>query len=221
MAETRVPNIRRIDKNKKKKIKLPVLNMLLVFACTFLLMISTFIQIKIVHPIIPHDILSNNTLTNSDFWYKYVFIPQIPAVMFVTGLMGRKLGITSVIIYILIGLFVAPIFAIGGGLRYIAEYGFGYILAYVPAVFLAGSIIKDEFSFKNIFKSVLVGVLVIHLIGVFYMLFIAAIRHGGFEFIKGWILSQTLLKIPYDYVIGVFAMTVAKYGNKYVNYLIR
>lgn len=219
--EALVPKIKRVNKKDKKKIKIPVLNILLVLFCSFLLMVSTFVQINLIHPIIPHDLFSNKELTRADFLYTYTIIPQVPAVMFIVGLMGRRLGITSVVIYILAGLFLIPVFALGGGMRYVTEFGFGYILAYIPAVFLAGSILKQGFTLKNILKSALAGVLTIHFIGVAYMLFVAVIKHEGWAFVKGWILSQSLLKIAYDYVLSIAALFVAKFANKYINYLIR
>ena len=218
MVESKVPKIKRIEKNKK--IRIPFLNILLVVACVFFLILSTFVHIKLVHPIITHDVFSNNELTKEDFWYTYFLIPQIPAVLFVTGLMGKKLGMTSVVLYILLGLFGLPIFALGGGIGYFMQYGFGYILAYIPAVCIVGSMLKEDCSIKNILKSVLYGVLVIHLLGIFYMLFLVVIKHGGFEFIKGWVLTQSFLKIAYDYILSVLFVYFAKYGNKYINYLI-
>lgn len=217
--EVIVPRIKRVSK-EKKKLKIPVLNILLVLFCSFLLMAATFIQFDITHFIIPHDIFSNKALTKEDFLYTFSIIPQIPAVMFVVGLLGRRLGITSIVIYILTGLFLLPIFALGGGARYVLEPGFGYIVAYIPAVFFAGSILKSGFSFRNVLKAALVGILTIHFIGIIYMLFISALRHEGLEFIKGWIISQSLLKIAYDYVLGVVALIIAKFANKYIKYLI-
>lgn len=217
--EAILPRIKRVKK-EKKKIKIPVLNILLVVFCSFLLMIATFIQLNITHFIIPHDIFSNKALTKADFLYTYTIIPQIPAVMFIAGLLGRRLGITSVVIYILTGLFLLPVFALGGGIRYVFEYGFGYIIAYIPAVFLAGSILKEEFSFKNILKASFAGVIAIHIIGISYMLFIAILNHEGWEFIKGWIVSQSMLKIAYDFILSIISLFIAKYINKYVKYLI-
>lgn len=217
--EVIVPRIKRVSK-EKKKLKIPVLNILLVLFCSFLLMAATFIQFDITHFIIPHDIFSNKALTKEDFLYTFSIIPQIPAVMFVVGLLGRRLGITSIVIYILTGLFLLPIFALGGGARYVLEPGFGYIVTYIPAVFFAGSILKSGFSFRNILKAALIGVVTIHFIGILYMLFISALRHEGLAFIKGWIISQSLLKIAYDYVLGVVALIIAKFANKYIKYLI-
>ena len=217
--DTMLPRIKRVSK-EKKKLKIPVLNILLVLFCSFLLMVSTFIQFNITHFILPFDIFSNKALTKADFLYTYSIIPQVPAVMFVVGLLGRRLGITSIVIYILTGLFLLPVFALGGGVRYVLEPGFGYIMAYIPAVFFTGSILKSGFSIKNILKAALIGVVTIHFIGIIYMLFICAVKHEGWAFIKGWILSQSMLKIAYDYVLSLIALFAAKYANKYVKYLI-
>ena len=217
--DTMLPRIKRVSK-EKKKLKIPVLNILLVLFCSFLLMVSTFIQFNITHFILPFDIFSNKALTKADFLYTYSIIPQVPAVMFVVGLLGRRLGITSIVIYILTGLFLLPVFALGGGVRYVLEPGFGYIMAYIPAVFFTGSILKSGFSIKNILKAALIGVVTIHFIGIIYMLFICAVKHEGWAFIKGWILSQSMLKIEYDYALSLIALFIAKYVNKYIKYLI-
>ncbi len=216
--EALVPRIKRIKK-EKRKLKIPVLSIILVLFCSFLLMTSTFIQLDLTHFVIPLDIFSNKNLTRDDFLYTYSIIPQIPAVLFVVGLLGRRLSITSILIYILTGLFLLPIFALGGGLNYLTECGFGYILAYIPAVFFAGSILKSGFSFLNILKATLVGVVTIHFAGIIYMLFIASIKNEGLGFIKGWIMSQSLLKIAYDYVLSFIALFIAKYLNKYIKYI--
>lgn len=217
--DTMLPRIKRVSK-EKKKLKIPVLNILLVLFCSFLLMVSTFVQFNITHFLLPFDIFSNKALTKADFLYTYSIIPQVPAVMFVVGLLGRRLGITSIVIYILTGLFLLPVFALGGGVRYVLEPGFGYIMAYIPAVFFTGSILKSGFSIKNILKAALIGVVTIHFIGIIYMLFICAVKHEGWAFIKGWILSQSMLKIAYDYALSLIALFIAKYVNKYIKYLI-
>ena len=214
-----VPRIKRVKK-VKKKIRIPLLNILLVLFCAFLLVVATFVQLNITHFIIPHDIFSNKALTKADFLYTFSIIPQIPAVLFIVGLLGKRLGITSIVIYILLGLCSVPIFAVGGGIDYFAEFGFGYILAYVPAALVAGSILEEDFSFKNILKATFIGVLTIHIIGIIYMLFVVLIRQEGWAFIKGWVLAQSVLKIAYDLVLSFGMLCVAKYGNKFIKYLI-
>lgn len=186
---------------------------LLILCCTFLVILATFIQLDISHLIIPKSVFSGGDLSFKDFIHTYKFIPQIPVVMFVGAFLGRKYGILSILLYILAGLIAIPIFALGGGPKYVLEYGFGYILAYIPAVFFAGSILKSGFSNKNILKAVLIGVLTIHLIGVLYMLFIASLKHEGWAFMNGWICAQSGVKIIYDMVFSFVALFIARYAK--------
>lgn|SRR5574344_1081717 len=194
-------------------IKFSVASFILILFCTFLIVISTFLQLNITHFIIPFNLLGQNNLTIHDFVHSYKFIPQIPVIMFLATFLGRKYGITSVLLYIIAGLFFVPIFALGGGLKYIFEYGFGYILGYIPAIFFAGSILKSGYSNRNLLHASIVGVLTIHIIGVFYMFLIALLRHEGWLFMESWIITQSGVKIIYDFIFSFFAMFVAKYAR--------
>ncbi len=187
--------------------------MLMVF-CAFLLTLATFIKFNLTHYIIPLDIFDESVIHNPvDFLKTVTIIPQIPVVMFIGALLGRKYGITSILMYIIAGLFIIPVFALGGGPGYIFEYGFGYIIGYVPGVFLAGTILKNGFTYKNILKAMLIGVLTIHLAGAFYMLFLAGLKHEGIDFIKGYIMAQSGLKIVYDFILSFLMVLVAKYAR--------
>ena len=207
MAEKRINKIT----NSIKDLNLSFGVLILVVCCTILIIFSTFIQFDVTHFILPKGLFDGSKLSYKDFLYTYKFIPQIPVIMFIGAFLGRKYGIISILLYITLGLFVIPVFAIGGGPKYVLEFGFGYILAYIPAVFFADLILKDGFSNKNILKAIGVGVLIIHVIGVLYMLFIAGLRHEGQEFITGWIYSQSGIKILYDLAFSYAAIFAAKY----------
>ncbi len=187
--------------------------MLMVFGA-FVLTMATFIKFNLTHYILPLDIFDESVIHKSaDFLKTVTIIPQIPVVMFIGALLGRKYGITSILMYILAGLFLVPVFALGGGPGYIFEYGFGYIIGYIPGIFFAGTILKNGFTYKNIAKAMFVGVLTIHIIGVLYMLFLAGLKHEGNEFIKGWIMAQSGLKIFYDFILSFLMVLVAKYAR--------
>ena len=203
----------KLIKKQIEGIRLSFGSLLLVLCCTVLIILATFLQLDITHFIIPKGLFNGEDLVFKDFLYTYKFIPQIPVVMFVGAFLGRKYGITSILLYILLGLFAIPVFALGGGPKYIFEYGFGYILAYIPAVFFAGTILKSGFSNKNILKAVFVGVLTIHLIGVLYMLFIASIKHEGWAFMSGWICAQSGVKIIYDMIFSFALLFLARYAK--------
>lgn len=201
-------------KPKKKGVRFSIGSLVLILFCSFLLVISTFLQLDITHLIIPAKLFSGEPLKFKDFLYTYQFIPQIPAVLFIVGLLGRRLGITSIILYILIGLFIMPVFALGGGWRYVFEYGFGYILAYIPAGFLLGTILKKGgYTYKNTAKAVFLSVLLIHLVGLSYMMGLAVLKHTGWGFVGSWLVSQSGLKIVYDFIFSYIAVLIAKYAR--------
>ncbi len=203
----------KIIKKQIEGIRLSLGSILLMLCCTFLIILATFVQLNVSHFIIPKGLFDGSDLAFKDFIYTYKFIPQIPIVMFVGAFLGRKFGTVSILLYILLGICVIPVFALGGGFKYIFEYGFGYILAYIPAIFFAGSILKSGFSNKNILKATIVGVLTIHLIGILYMLFIASIKHEGWSFISGWICAQSGIKIIYDLVFSFAGLFLARYAK--------
>ena len=188
--------------------------------CSFLIVIATFTQFNFKHYILPLDAFSyiganfKDPAVSSHFLKYYRYIPQIPVIMFIAAFLGRRFGIASVLIYILVGLFFAPVFALGGGPDYIFQYTFGYILAYIPAVFFAGSILASGLTYRNMAQASLVGVITIHLIGVLYMLFMAALHRESFPSMLGWITAQSGLKIIYDLIFSFLAMIFAKVTKK-------
>lgn len=204
--------------NQSLRLNLGVL--VLIGLCSFLIVIATFTQLDFNHFIIPLDLFSyldanfKDPRIMSHFIKHYRYIPQIPVIMFIIVLLGRRFSIASILIYILVGLFLAPVFALGGGLEYIFEYGFGYIIAYIPAAFFAGSILRSGLTYRNMAQATLVGVLTIHLVGVLYMLFIATLQRETPSLISGWISAQSGAKILYDLLFGFIAMIIAKLTKK-------
>ena len=160
--EVLIPKMKRLDK-KQRKIRIPLLNFVLILFGILLLVCSTFINFQLKHYVIPFDFFENKHLTADDFIFGFYIIPQIPVVMFLTSFLGKKMAVTSACLYILAGMFF-PVFALGGGLKYIFQYSFGYIAGYLPGVVIAGSFLKKKYSFLYIFLAALLGVLTIHFI---------------------------------------------------------
>ncbi|MBR6098877.1 biotin transporter BioY [bacterium] len=200
-------------KKKKKGIHIGIGSLVLTIFCVFLLITVTFLQLDITHFIIPAKLFQGKPCTIEDYLFTIKYIPQIPIVIFVAALLGRKFGLVSIILYIITGLFILPVFALGGGWRYIFEYGFGYIFAYIPAAFILTTILKKGFTFKNILKAVVLSVLTIHVIGVIYMMCLAGFKHAGWDFIGTWIAAQSGIKILYDIVFGYLLVLFAKYAR--------
>lgn len=208
-----------IKKKKKKSahnhngINFGIGTMMLVIFCAFLLVIATFLQFDVTHFIIPDYLFKGKTVDIDDFLFTIKYIPQVPIALFTVGLLGRRYGSLSIVLYIITGLFFLPVFALGGGLRYVFTYGFGYILAYLPAGIILGTVLKKDYSYKNVAKAVFFGVITIHLIGIFYMLTLAYFKHAGINFATNWIISQSGIKIIYDLIFSYLIILFAKYAR--------
>lgn len=202
-------------KYKGEPIKITLGTLILTGLCVLLLIIATFTQITFSHFFVPFDAISflNQEPTNSQiyshFTKTYRYIPQIPTVFFIIGLLGRKFGILSILIYIGLGMFF-PIFALGGGTSYLFEYGFGYILAFIPAIFFSGTLLKVKTDFFRIVLLSALGVLTIHILGVLYMFFIATLRHAPMDLVTSWISSQSGVQIWYDIFFSIVAVYLGR-----------
>ena len=206
-------------KYKGEPIKITFGTLILTGLCVLLIIIATFTQITLKHPYFPLNtftFLAGN-VTDTEilhhFIKSYKYIPQIPVVFFIVALLGRKFGILSILLYIILGLFF-PIFALGGGISYLFEYGFGYILAFIPAIFFAGTLLKGKTDLLRIFLISLIGVLTIHILGILYMFFIATLRHASMDLVTGWIISQSGVQIIYDIFFAMIAIFLGRQARK-------
>jgi biotin transporter BioY len=191
---------------ENKKVKITMGTLVVTAWCVFLIIIATFTQLDFDHYIL--------TIPPKDgvFWHlKHCsYIPQVPVIFFIAALIGKRFGIAAVTLYILLGLTAFPVFALGGGINYLFQYNFGYILAFIPAVFIVAFMLKDKFNYATIAKADILGVLIIHLIGIFYLILMAVIHQDTFSNVASWIIMQTGSKMLYDLIFGYFAILISK-----------
>lgn len=198
-------------KYKGEPIKITLGTLILTCLCVLLIIVATFTQVTLQHPYFPADtfIFLSGDVTDSEilehFITSYKYIPQIPVVFFIVALLGRKFGILSVMLYIILGLFF-PFFALGGGISYLFEYGFGYILAFIPAIFFAGTLLKGKTDVVRVLLISIIGVLTIHVLGILYMLFISTLRHAPMDMVISWITSQSGVQVLYDIFFSIIAI---------------
>lgn len=190
-----------------KRVKFTLGTLLVTAWCIFLIIIATFTQLDF-----SHYVIGSLDPTSADFikLKSYSYVPQIPVIFFIAALIGKRFGILAVSIYIILGLAGFPLFALGGGITYLFEYNFGYILAYIPAIFIVAFLIKDKLSYGNIAKASLLGVLTIHTIGIFYLILMAIIHQDSFSNVTGWITMQSGIKMVYDFIFGFLAILISK-----------
>lgn len=192
---------------ENKKVRFTLGTLVVTGWCVFLIVIATFTQLDFTH-----YIFGSIDPTSVDFikLKSYSYVPQVPVIFFIAALIGKRFGMVSVLIYITLGLSLFPLFALGGGPSYVFQYNFGYILAYIPAIFIVSFLLKDKFSYGNIAKASFLGVLTIHIIGVFYLMLMAIINKDGFSNVAGWIYMQSGTKMIYDFIFGFLAILFTK-----------
>ena len=206
-------------KYKGEPIRITLGTLILTALCILFIIVATFTQVTIKHPYLPLDTLTFLSQDVSDydilhhFITSYKYIPQTPVVFFIVALLGRKFGMLSVAGYIILGLFF-PIFALGGGISYMFEYIFGYILAFLPAIFFAGTLLKGKTDFLRVFLISIFGVLIIHILGILYMLFIATLRHAPMDLVTSWIMSQSGIQVLYDIFFSMLAIWLGRQTRK-------
>lgn len=188
--------------------------------CTILIVVATFTRIKLFNCLRPVEAMMHPSLfptVQSVFAFKnYFYIPQVPAVIFATALLGTACSMTSVFFYIVLGLAIAPVFGLGGGFDYVLQPTFGYILAFIPATIVAGALIDKEYSAKKLFVATLAAVLTIHIFGFLYMILVAVIQHNSFSYIMDWLLYESFIKFIYDVIFGFILMLAAKFFRKFI-----
>ena len=113
--------VKRNKRNKKMKLKTKELTTCALFAA--LIAIGAFIKVDIPLP-----------MYTMHFTFQWFFV------LMAGFLLGSKLATVSVIVYLCIGLAGVPVFAAGGGPTYIFRPGFGFLLGFVLAAFVIGTI---------------------------------------------------------------------------------
>lgn len=211
---------KRIEEELKKfdysnsKLKLTLGVLVVVMLCTFLIVIATFSELSFSSHKLPIEAILHplGFLSKSNnAWLLvlgYEYIPQVPVILFIAALLGPRFGLLSVLIYIVLGLTAFPVFALGGGWRYIFEYNFGYLLAFIPAVIVSGKILS-RITIKNALKASFFGVLIIHFIGILYTTVVVICKHNSFELFMDMIAIQSGIKILFDFAFSVIAVMIA------------
>jgi len=124
------------------------------------ILISTMIPINIPVPSIENI-------------YRIVRIPinyQIPIIIFLTLIFTGEFVRKVYAIYVFIGLFLLPVFFDGGSLGYLITPNFGYLFGIFPLISIINILNKkNNLSFIKYIKYSLIGIMIMHFSGIFYL----------------------------------------------------
>ncbi len=87
--------------------------------------------------------------------------------------LGARGGLISQLLYVGIGLMGFPVFAKGGGITYVFQPTFGYLLGFIGCAFVVGHIVGDgRPTFLRAWAASLAGLALVYLVGVSYLYFV-------------------------------------------------
>lgn len=84
-------------------------------------------------------------------------------------LLGAKWGAVSQTVYVVLGLVGLPVFTMGGGIGYVMQPSFGFLLGLIPTTWVIGRLTEKENGHWRIALACLAGLAVLYLIGLPYM----------------------------------------------------
>lgn len=114
-------------------------------------------------------------------------------------LLGVRWGVFSQMLYVGLGLLGLPVFTMGGGISYLFQPSFGFLLGLIPSTAAVALLTRRGAGRIRLFLGCLVGDLVLYLFGVPYMYLILHLYTGS-DTSMAALLTGMLVYVPGDLV---------------------
>jgi len=125
---------------------------------------------------------------------------QITSLIILTSIFSDKLVIRAFLTYLLLGLFLLPIFFEGGSLGYMLTPNFGYLIGSFPLIKITNKINKKhKIGIIEIFKTCIHALMVMHIVGISYLSFLS-ILFNKLNLITYNIALFSLSKLPFQII---------------------
>ena len=123
-------------------------------------------------------------------------------------LLGPKWGAVSQAVYVALGLVGLPIFTGGGGLGYVFQPSFGFLLGLIPAAWVIGMLSRGEPGPVRVALAALAGLGTLYLVGLPYMWLILNVYLDKGMALPALLWSGMLIFLPGDFlkIAGVTAL---------------
>ena len=126
---------------------------------------------------------------------------QIPTVILLTLIFHKKVVFRAFSIYIILGLFIFPVFHQGGSMGYLLTPNFGYLLGYYPLIKIIDNLnTRNKINVGNFLKNGLIAIVAMHLTGIFYN-FIQTILYSQYNLFLYNLGKYSLGKIGYHFLM--------------------
>jgi biotin transport system substrate-specific component len=126
---------------------------------------------------------------------------QIPTVILLTLIFHKKIVFRAFSLYIILGLFIFPVFYQGGSIGYLLTPNFGYLLGYYPLIKIIDNLnTRTKINVSNFLKTGFIAIVAMHLTGIFYNL-IQIILYSQFNLFLYNLGKYSLSKIGYHFLM--------------------
>lgn len=135
-----------------------------------------------------------------------------PVFVTLTGIfLGGRKGAASVACYVFLGLLGLPVFTGGGGLWYVFQPTFGFLIGYIVQAFVTGEIARsDKPVLSRLLFGCFLGLIVMYMIGVPYFWLISRYYLGNSLTVKALLVNCLLIPFPKDAALCAFAAVPGK-----------
>ena len=165
----------------------------LMLCALFTAMISVSAFIRIPTPLVPITLQSG--------------------IVLLTGLLlGPKYGSISVLLYVLLGLCGVPVFTMGGGLGYVFQPTFGYLIGFIIGAYITGKLaqFRSTIGDKQLLAAIFSGLVIIYIVGTIYCYLISTFVLGTELAFLPLFVSCILLPLPGDVVLCILIWILGK-----------
>ena len=136
---------------------------------------------------------------------------QLQIALLAGVLLGGKWGGLSVLFYLALGLLGLPVFASGGGIAYVLQPTFGYLIGFALSAFVSGKITHSGvITYRRIASSLAVGVAIAYGVGLIYAACILTLYLSQSLLIGEFLLGYLLLTLPKDVILTALTVPLAK-----------
>ncbi len=126
---------------------------------------------------------------------------QIPTIILLTLIFQKKIVFRAFSIYIILGLFIYPVFQEGGSIGYLLTPNFGYLLGLYPLIKIIDNLNNgNKINVTNFLKNGFIAISAMHLTGIFYN-FIQIIIFSQFNLFLYNLGKYSLGKIGYHFLM--------------------
>jgi biotin transport system substrate-specific component len=147
---------------------------------------------------------------------------QIGAVLLVGCMGGKNAAALSQIAYLVLGLTPwFPIFSQGGGLQYLQEPTFGYLLAFIPGAWVCGWLaFKTPPRLESLAFSCICGLFAIHFVGLVYLALTHSLLLANGNAIAFWQAAgkYSFTPFPKQLIIGCAIAVISFFMRKLMFY---